>query len=237
MYNATSSKINQLSHHPERMQLGSAGFTLIEMLVVVAIISVIIGVVVVNQRSFDNSIILSNTTYDVALSLREAQAYGRAGHGVSGTSLSVKYATGIDFNIMKGNTYTLFADTAGTGCYTPASGVVPRNSPSQKTGDCIYTTNRDKPLRTFTINNGMYISKLCTNNKCSSPSSLTFRQLDITNTRSDVNTNIYIHGGNLSQLQSVNSACIEIASPDGSVHERITISKVGTIFVERNTCP
>ncbi len=241
---------------PPRLRGGvgaGAGFTLLEMLVVVAIISVIIGVVVVNQRSFDNSIILSNTAYDVALSVREAQAYGHAGHGVSGSSSLVTYGTGIDFTAAQKRTYILFADTVPAtvnSCYTTTisgSTAAPQNSPAQKTGDCIYTSSgtlSDASLRTFTINNEMYISNLCATytpsgssavTKCSSPSNA-FKQLDITSARADVSTHIYISGGTLPSPQSADSACIEISSPDGKAHERITVSKVGTIFVERKKC-
>lgn len=220
-----------------------AGFTLLEMLVVIAIISVIIGVVVTNQRSFDNSIILSNTAYDVALSIRQAQAYGSAGHEVAGAS-SVNYGSGIDFNIIKKNKYTIFADTfslPSSSCYSLSSSG-PLNSPAQKSGDCVYTANKDQRLRTFTINNGITISKLCYkpttgSDICVTPTttSPSFNQLDITYSRGEVINHIMSSSSGGSSDKSI-LACIELASPDNSAHESITVTNAGTIFVERKIC-
>ena len=47
-----------------------AGFTLIEMIIVIAIIGIITLVVIVSQGSFNKSLILSNAAYDLALALR-----------------------------------------------------------------------------------------------------------------------------------------------------------------------
>ena len=47
----------------------SKGFTLIELMVVLAIIVVITTVVLTSQSSFNKSLILANTSYDIALSL------------------------------------------------------------------------------------------------------------------------------------------------------------------------
>lgn len=227
------------------------GFTLLEMMVVITIITVIIGVVVANQRSFDNSVILSSTAYDVALSVRQAQAYGGAGHRVSGTS-PVNYGIGIDFNITQKNKYTIFADTytspSNSSCYSASNGSVnaPTNSPAQKSGDCVYISSTgggsDQILRTFTINNGITISKLCYKPNTGSTNCVTpktangsFNQIDITYSRGEVINHIKYSSAGSSSGNSTQT-CIELTSPDNSVHEAITVTDAGTIFVKRSTC-
>src|SRR3989344_4732921 len=52
------------------------GFTLVELIVVVAITTLISSIVVVGSSKFDGTILLTNLAYDVALSVREAQFAG-----------------------------------------------------------------------------------------------------------------------------------------------------------------
>ena len=72
--------MESFSYHLESSRghasLSRAGFTLIEMLVVVAIITVVTAVMFSNQSNFSSSVLLANTTYDVALSARDAETYG-----------------------------------------------------------------------------------------------------------------------------------------------------------------
>ncbi|GEM_PF-445104 len=246
-----------------RFRAASAGFTLLEMLVVVAIISFVIGVVVVNQRSFDNSVILSTTAYDVALSIRQAQAYGTAGLGVQGvpggSAFPVSYGTGIDFSLSSPRQYIIFADTdpAGTGSCYPSSGGggggggggSGSTPPVSKTGDCLYTppsgTSGDKIISKVTVNNGISISKLCfiksssSSWNCVSPSGGpgTFSRLNIVYARGDVTNHISHSGGSTPSTTDGTQACIELASPDGSAHEAIKVNAAGVISVDRNTCP
>jgi len=80
------------------------GFTLIEMLVVLAIMGVVLAVTVGGQRAFNRSIVLSNTAYDVALSIRQAQTYGVSGRVAQGT-LSATYGYGVDIQSFPTNKY------------------------------------------------------------------------------------------------------------------------------------
>ena len=52
------------------------GFTLVELLVTIVIFVIITGVVLVNSNKFDSSVLLHNFTYDVALTIKQAQTYG-----------------------------------------------------------------------------------------------------------------------------------------------------------------
>jgi len=54
----------------------SAGFTVIELLVVSGIIALISGLVLVNNNRFGGEVLLQNLAYDIALSIRQAQQFG-----------------------------------------------------------------------------------------------------------------------------------------------------------------
>lgn len=55
------------------------GFTLIELLIVVGIMTVITAVTMANYGEFGAKILLRNMTYDLALTVREAQVFGASG--------------------------------------------------------------------------------------------------------------------------------------------------------------
>ncbi len=55
------------------------GFTLMELMVVVAITTVISTTLLANYGSFGDKVTLNNLTYDLALTVREAQVYGLSG--------------------------------------------------------------------------------------------------------------------------------------------------------------
>ncbi len=55
------------------------GFTLIELMVVVGIVTVISAMLLANYGSFGDKVTLQNLTYDLALTVREAQVYGLSG--------------------------------------------------------------------------------------------------------------------------------------------------------------
>lgn len=52
-----------------------AGFTMVEMLVVLAIFGILTAVIIFNHGSFNSNIVLTNMAYEVALEIRQAQVY------------------------------------------------------------------------------------------------------------------------------------------------------------------
>lgn len=52
------------------------GFSIIELIVVIGIFSIILSVALFNQGKLNNNILLTNLAYEIALLVRETQAYG-----------------------------------------------------------------------------------------------------------------------------------------------------------------
>jgi prepilin-type N-terminal cleavage/methylation domain-containing protein len=76
---STSLKIMKTDH-----QAPARGFTIIEMLVVLAIITLLLGVVLSSQSIFNRTLLLTDTAYTVALSVRQTQSLGLSGRENSG---------------------------------------------------------------------------------------------------------------------------------------------------------
>lgn len=85
------------------------GFTLIEMVVVVGVISIVSGVILANNGRFGGQVLLQNLAYDIALSIRQAQVYGIAVQRFNNEYAS---AYGMHFSISSPDIYLLFADVA-----------------------------------------------------------------------------------------------------------------------------
>lgn len=87
----------------------SSGFTLVEMLVVIGIITVISALVLANNNRFGGQVLLQNLAYDVALSIRQAQVYGISVQRFKETSTFAP-GYGIYMNASSPTTYVVFGD-------------------------------------------------------------------------------------------------------------------------------
>ncbi|MES3005798.1 MAG: prepilin-type N-terminal cleavage/methylation domain-containing protein [Patescibacteria group bacterium] len=88
----------------------SRGFTLIELIVVIAIFSVVTSISLFNQGKLNSTILVTNLAYEIALAVREAQTYG-VGVRADGTGGSFEGGYGISFDINRPNEIILFTDT------------------------------------------------------------------------------------------------------------------------------
>jgi prepilin-type N-terminal cleavage/methylation domain-containing protein len=73
------------------------GFTLVEMMISIAIFTMITGIVIFNHGKFNSAIVVTNLAYEVALAVREAQVYGLAVKQ-DDPNTSTEYAYGVHFD-------------------------------------------------------------------------------------------------------------------------------------------
>ena len=153
-----------------------SGFTLVELLVSVAIFTLITTTAVFNNAQFNGNVLLTNLAYEVALSVRQAQFYG----------ITVKQSSTNTFDAG----YGIHFDTA-----TPAAYILFEDKP---TPDKTYTAN--EALETYTLRKGNTISKVCVTNvsrTCLSPGST----VDITFIRPNPDAYIRYQGSFYSQAE------------------------------------
>jgi prepilin-type N-terminal cleavage/methylation domain-containing protein len=195
------------------------GFTLIELLVVFTIISVVASIVFTSQSSFNKTFILTNTAYDVALSLRESQTYGLGSRAVSSAS-NVGYGLHFDSNSPK--SFTLFADVSPTSVC---------NKPDCQPGDGVYTHGADSLVRTYTIGNGITLDYFCAYTSAWVCTNGAVNSLDIVFARPNPTPNVHFNGTN-----TATDACLRLASSQGTFRY-VKVSASGQINANAPACP
>jgi prepilin-type N-terminal cleavage/methylation domain-containing protein len=219
------------------------GFTLIELLVVTAIIVVITAVIFSSQGSFANTVTLSSTAYDVALSLNDAQTYGL---GTRALATTPNAGYGLDFKRALPHSYVFFADSSpaagGSGFCHP----LPDNgakAPNAYPGNCVYNA-ADTLIANYTLGNNITISNFCAYNgawACSktcgaTPSCTTnLTQLDIVFLRP--NATLFIAENAIyTALPTVSQECVTLKSPNGNTRS-VAVAVTGQIIATAATCP
>ncbi len=249
------SRLSRLSTAPGEARPRTAGFTLIEMLIVLAIIMVLVVIALTSQSSFNRSFLLSNTAYDIALTMRGAQNYGVGGRTIgSGT---VGY--GLDFQKSSPTSFLLFADSYPGLSGWPLCHETPLQSqPGSQPGDCRYTAGQDTQVASYTIGNGISIEDLCVYvagpNAWECASNNAFSQLDIVFARPNAvpylsagsgGTNIgwLCSAGNYDNSyvpyctlsETITKACIKLTSANGGL-KVVEVNAAGEITANGDTC-
>lgn len=98
--------IRKRTHHA----MWKRGYTLVELITVLAIVLVLSSLVLAGHNNFQGNILLSNLAYDVALSIRQAQTYGLGVREATIAGSSFDTAYGIHFEDGEQSSYVLFAD-------------------------------------------------------------------------------------------------------------------------------
>jgi len=217
-----------------RRSANTRGFTLIEMLVVLFIIVLITSIVITGQSNYNKTLLLTDTTYGVALSAREAQTFGLASRKY-GSVQNPGY--GLHFSSASPSSYTLFADinptlAAPSNCPLGAVG-----TPERKPGNCRFDA-ADGVVSTYTFSRGFTVTKFCGKSGltryCSTdPAPLT--TLDLVFTRPNTSTTIsgLVNG---SLLTSFSCAEITISDPTKQANRVIRLSSIGEISTGQS-CP
>ena len=208
-------------------------FTLVEMMVVLAIIVIITTIALLGQSSFNRSMILTDTAYTIAFSVREAQSLGISSRTFASTTDA---GYGVHFSSGTPTSYKLFADISPPApgdtqfpLICPGHPNVASENPEAKPGDCIQTLESEV-VRTYSLNNGFRISGFC--GRRSNGTQLcngAITALDIVYLRP--NTQSIITGVSGTARTALTDATIRVTSPDGAAERCIYISKVGQVSV------
>jgi prepilin-type N-terminal cleavage/methylation domain-containing protein len=145
------------------------GFSLIELLVVMVIVTIITGVSIFRFRDYNSSKIVEQTTYDLALLVRQAQTFGISSSdkdAIAGGSI----LTGEFESVLPTGIY--FEYDAETKTYR--SPVVLFRNGSDSDELVQYSLKEDIVLEEFTMPRGVYIEQICVN-KCGEENSTTLK--------------------------------------------------------------
>lgn len=209
------------------------GFTLIELLVVLAIITIISAIVLTSQSTFNKTIVLANTAYDIALTIRSAESYGLGSRVLSLGAVNTGY--GINFQKAMQTSFTLFADSYPAPSITSCHPTTDASAPDAKPGNCIYDiTPTDEKVTTYTLGNGIIITNFCAYNgswSCASGGPLT--SLDIVFMRSSSEPFIRANGA----PTVYTAACLRISSRQGGAPRYISVGASGIITANATSCP
>jgi prepilin-type N-terminal cleavage/methylation domain-containing protein len=200
-----------------RNTLTQSGFTLIEVLVSISIVSVIMLVTLWNYGTFLDNLALSAAGQEIATAIRQAQVYGLSVKEVSVGGGQFNYAYGVHFDMNDPSHYIIFVDKntvpnkiydAGAGC---GSGI-----------------GNTECIEQGTLENGVTVSSVG-HHSCSSSN---IRIMDITFLRPnpDAVINSTDSGGSILCASQFDGE-ITLTSPNGNT-EVITVQSTGQISLQ-----
>ncbi len=206
------------------------GFTLVELLVTISMFVILTGVVLLNSKNFDNSILLKNFTYDVALTIRQAQSYGvnvRESNTGSFNKVNQGYGVYFDINSSTGSdkNFILFNDTG--------------NSPDKKYNDAPNSSDvrecdvaNSECIQKYSMTKGTKIVGMCVGVVADCPDGIyNTKQLSILFYRPKLEAKIYSWNDSGTKSSDLNYAKITLSSAGGAT-STINITSVGQIYVK-----
>ena len=219
---------------PRSYPLVARGFTLVEMLITLSIITIITAVALTGQTTFNRSILLNDTAYTVALSGRQAQSLGlssRKFEGVQNGGYGLHFAY-----TAPTKSYSIFADVQAIAATPGWCPIVATTTPEAKAGNCLYD-GVNETFQTYELIQGFSISDFCGKAggtlQCAANGGI--QSLDILYLRP--NTEAIITGitAGGSKVQ-YSCAQVSVKSPTSDTVQTIRMSQLGEISVGQ-TCP
>jgi hypothetical protein len=193
--------------------------------------------------SYSRALILSNTAYDVALTIRFAETYG-LGSRAHSTGGNTGY--GLHFQSGVADRFTLFADTypaVGTADHSPADDVCHEaptydpEGPSALAGNCVYEEAEGERVQDYILGNGITIYEFCAlagSWSCSETHGGGLASLDLVFARPNP-TPFMSKDGAFYAGAPVEAACITLTSPQGEF-KHISIGSSGQISANAAPC-
>ena len=211
------------------------------MLVVLAIIGILSVVIINGQGDFNRSLLVTDTAYTIALSVRQAQTFGLSSRAFGGTN---KAGYGVRFDMTTPKTYFIFSDLTTTqGVAQPSYCPISRTGlPDDKPGDCLYSS-ASEIVQNFTFNRGFTITKLCGHDfsspgtlRCSTDPTNPIGSIDMVFLRPNTDSIISakVAGGAYFQISD---ATIVLSAPNNGGNRLVCVSYAGQVSVATSTCP
>ncbi len=186
---------------------GKKGFSVVEALVSIGIVTLIMSSVLFNYSSFNDNLALSSAGQELAVIVRQAQTYGLTVKEVSSGGGNFNSAYGVYFDKDDVGNYYLFVDLDGDKKY---------DSPQEL-------------VEKFTLRNGIKVSNLCDESSC--PPSPSVRMMDITFLRPnpDASINFTNNGGSIVVGPSLTGKVILISPREKTL--TVTVESTGQVLV------
>ena len=186
------------------------GFTLVELLVTVSIMSLISASLFWNGRQFNDKLALSTTSQDVSLLIRGVQSYSSSVRESSSGTGQFSYGYGIDFDMSDLKSVTLFTDKNSNKVYDLGDTLVEKNI----------------------LRNGVTIKSVCVTDATNTQScSASFKSLQITFIRPSLSATISTVDTSGFIRTSWASGQIVLTSQQG-VTKTISVNSFGQISVQ-----
>lgn len=206
-------------------------------MVVLGIMLVITGATLASQSSFNKTLILSNTAYDIGLTLRSAATYG-LGSRAAGTATNAGYGIHVD-RAVPGSFY-FFADTyPGASTSSVCHPVEDASSPAAKPGNCVFDEEEGELVTAYALGNGIEIRDFCAETlgewSCATSGDEALSTLDIVFARPNAEAYMSANGA-YSASSPIIRSCITVASPSGA-ERYLSVSTAGQVVGNAPSCP
>jgi len=203
---------------------GNGGFTLMELLVSISIMTVMLTVVVLNQSKYTDNATLFNLADEIGLTISQAQAYGVGVKEFSPGSNEFSASYGLTFSLLASGSnkaYLSFADRNGDKIYGGDW-----SCPIGGASEC---------LERFDISRGNYIDQLCrVRNNPNNPYQCSVGRIDISFARPSLEAQIrfFNQSGNLMvDDPDFIGARISVRSPGGA-NRSVLVYYTGQVSVQ-----
>ncbi len=191
----------------------SSGFTILEMLVVIAIVTILGGAVIFGYRAFSDRLAVSAASQDIAIAIRQAQTDGVSVKQSGQDTGNFSAGYGIYFTMADPTSYQIFSDENNDGVYD--GGAQCGNG-----GDCLVEKD--------TLRSNASIVSICDVGSCS-PEGLPASAVSIVFVRP--NPDALIHFSNTSGTFADQSARIVLTSAGGT-QSTVTVESTGQISTQ-----
>lgn len=201
-----------------KKKYNNKGFTLAELIIVIAIMAIISTLALFNSSKLNSSVLLSDTAYEIGLIVRDAQISGLGAKVLLSGGMATTTNQGVYFNMDKQETVILFADLDKGNAYSDGEDTQVYNIENKRAG---------KILSMCTIPGDSEGTDICDESNIS--------ELNVIFKRPNPEAYFYVSDGvNPSEHQG--SVVINIGFVDGEC-KSIIIYKTGAIQIDKSYCP